>query len=95
MYKCRQNLNPPLFPNIFTHRTKTKFVLRNENSIQKPPCRKNFSQYCISYCGPNLWNKVVISKKLTFSDSDSLEAFKRELKWFLLLVELKDLEILK
>ena len=62
MYKCKQNLNPPVFRNIFTHRTKTKYALRNENSIQEPLCRTNFSQYCISYRGPNLWNKIVISK---------------------------------
>ena len=94
IYKCRQNLNPPVFRNIFTHKTKTKYALRNENSIQEPLCRTNFSQYCISYRGPNLWNKMVISKKLIFSDNDSLQAFKRELKRFLLSVELNDLEIL-
>ena len=39
MYKCKQDLNPPIFRNIFTHRTKTKYALRNENSIQEPLCR--------------------------------------------------------
>ena len=95
MYKFKQNLNYPIFHNIFTHRTKTKYALRNENSIQEPLCRTNFSQYCISYRGPYLWNKTVISKNSTFSDGDSLQAFKRELKRFLLSIELKDLEILK
>ena len=28
MYKCKQNLNPPVFRNIFTQRTKTKYVLQ-------------------------------------------------------------------
>ena len=60
-----------------------------------PLCRTNFSQYCISYRRPYVWNKIVISENLTFSDSDSLQAFKRELKQFLLSVELNDLEILK
>ena len=45
MYKCKSNLNPPAFRNIFTHRTKAKYVLRNEYSIQEPLCRANFSQY--------------------------------------------------
>ena len=45
MYKCKQNLNPPVFRNILTHRTKTKYALRNENSVQEPLCRTNFSQY--------------------------------------------------
>ena len=95
MYKCKKNLNPPVFRNIFTHRTKTKYVPRNEYSIQEPLCRTNFSQYCISYHGPYLWNKIVISKKLTFGDSDSLQAFKCELKRFLLSVELNHLGILE
>ena len=45
MYKCKQNLNPPVFCGIFTHRTKTKYALQNENSIQEILCRINFSQY--------------------------------------------------
>ena len=80
MYKCKQNLNPPVFCNIFTHRTKTKYALRNEYSIQEPLCQTNFSQYCISYRGLYLWNKIVISKNLTLHDSDSLQEFKHELK---------------
>ena len=88
MQKCKQNLNPPVFRNIFTDRTKTKYALQNENSIQEPLRRTNFSQYCISYRGPYLWNKIVISKNLTFSDSESLQAFICELKRFLLSVEL-------
>ena len=43
MYKRKQNLNPPVFRNIFTHRTKTKYALRNENSIQEPLYQTNFS----------------------------------------------------
>ena len=95
MYKCKQNLNRPVFRNIFTHRTKTKYVLRNEYSIQEPLFRTNFSQYCISYRGPCLCNKIVISKHLTFRDSDFLQAFKCQLKRFLLSVELNHLGILE
>ena len=73
MCKRKQNLNPPVFRNIFTHRTKTKYALRNEYSIQEPLCQTNFRQYCISYCGrSNILNKIVISNKLTFSDTDPL-----------------------
>ena len=39
MYKGKQNSNPPVFRNIFTHRTKTKYALQNENSVQ--PYRAN------------------------------------------------------
>ena len=39
----KQNLNPPIFRNTFTHRAKPKYALRNENSIQEPLCQTNFS----------------------------------------------------
>ena len=52
-------------------------------------------QHLVSIAFHTLENKIVIFKKLTFSDSDSLKAFKRELKRFLLSLELNDLEILK
>ena len=90
-----KNLNPPVFCNIFPHRTRTKYALQNEHSIQEPLCRINFIQYCISYRESYLWNKIVILKHLTFSDSDSLQAFKCGLKRFLLSVELNYLGILE
>ena len=43
MCKCKQNLNPTVFHNIFTHRTKTKCALRNENSVKERLGRTNFS----------------------------------------------------
>ena len=55
----------------------------------------DFSQYYISLRGLNLWNKIIISKKLTFNDSDSLQALNRELELFLLSLGLNELEILK
>ena len=64
MYKCKQILNPPVFRNIFNHRTKTKYALRYKNYVQEPLCRINFSQYFISYWGTNLWNKIVRTKLL-------------------------------
>ena len=64
MYKCQQNLNPPVFRNIFNHRAKTKYALRYKNYAQESLCRINFSQYCISYWRTNLWNKIVRTKLL-------------------------------
>ena len=58
MYKCKKNLNPPVFCDIFIHRIKTKHTVRNENYIQETLCPTNFSQYYISYHGSYLWDKV-------------------------------------
>ena len=43
IYKFKQNLDLPVFPNNFTHKTKTKYSLRN--SVQKPLCQTNFSRH--------------------------------------------------
>ena len=48
--------------------------------FKKLYAQPNFIQNYISYRGPYLWNKIVISEKLTFSGSDSLQTFKGELK---------------
>ena len=82
MYKSKQNLNLPKFRNILTHRRKTKYALQNEYSIQKVLYQTNFTQHFITYREPFHWNKIIISKYLTFRDSDSLEAFKCELNRF-------------
>ena len=52
MHKCKYNLNSPVFCNVFTHRTRSKYTLWNETSIHEPLCQTNFSQYCISYVEP-------------------------------------------
>ena len=54
IYTCKQNSNSSIFRNTVTHRTKTKYILRNENSIEVSLCQTNFSQYCISSHGPYL-----------------------------------------
>ena len=92
IYKCKQNLNPPVFRNILL--TGQKPNIRAEMKI----LLKNLyvEQILVSIAFHfNLWDKIVISKELTFNDNDSLQVFKRELKRFLLSVELNDLEILK
>ena len=78
-----------LVPTFSMNGSEMKILFKNSYAEQI------LSQYSISYCGPYLWNKIEISKNLTFSDSDSLQAFRRELKRFLLLIELNNLEILK
>ena len=84
MYKCKQYLNPP----------DRVFYWQNKNQVCAPEILfKNLYAkqilVSIAYRGRNLWNKMVISNKLIFSDSDSPpQYFKRELKRFLLSIEL-------
>ena len=53
MYRCNQNLNTPVFHNIFTHRAKTKYVLRNENSIQETLCEQILVSMAYRTVDPN------------------------------------------
>ena len=51
MYKFRQNLNPPVFHNIFTHRTKTKYAqyeLNEPRSGSGDKVLKIFFQFPVS-----------------------------------------------
>ena len=57
MYKCKQSLNSPVFRNIFTHKTKTKYALRNENSFQEPLCFKNLYFQSVLHFAP--WTQTL------------------------------------
>ena len=75
--QCKYNLNSPVFQNVFTHRTRKKYVLWNENAIHEPPCRTNFSQCCIWFLGLYHLKRIVISENLTL-----VTEFKCQLKHF-------------
>ena len=47
MYESKQNLNPPVFRNLFPPRTNIKYVLRNENSIEDPPGMRHCSDVSV------------------------------------------------
>ena len=72
-------------------RTRNKHVLQNENYNQDPLKRANFSQDGISCRGPYLWNRIITSENLAFSDKDSHQGFKYQLKRFFFLVDLHHL----
>ena len=44
--------NPFVFHNIFTHRTRTKYALRNENYIQEPLCQIQSALHFIQWTLP-------------------------------------------
>ena len=91
MHKCKYNPNHPVFHNAFTGRTRNRYVFQNENSNQDHLRRANFSQYGISYGEPYLWYRIIISENLAFTNNDSHQGFKYQLKQFLVSVDLHHL----
>ena len=60
MYKCKDKLCPSIFNDIYMTKPKNKYSMRDNKSLYEPLCRTNLSQFCISYRGPHLWNKIVL-----------------------------------
>lgn len=88
MYKCKNNLCPSIFNDIYVMKPKNKYTMRNNKSLYEPPCRTNFNKFCISYRGPYLWNKIIIP---FFSSVDlngyTYSLFSSQLKRLLFLIE--------
>ena len=93
MCKCKQNLNP-VFCNIFTHRTKTKYALQNKNYIQERYVEQILVSIAFHTMDPTLEQNSNF-KKFNFQCSDSVQPFKCQLKRFFLSVELSHLGILE
>jgi len=79
MYKCRYNLSPYVFRDIYKLKPINKYTLRRNQSLLEPKCRTNFDQFSITYRGPYLWNKIVLGN-FQFSDEPSLPFFRSSLK---------------
>ena len=60
MFKCKENLSPSVFINLYNLKPKSKYELRDSKNIQEPFCKTKIDQFCISYRGPFLWNKIVL-----------------------------------
>ena len=79
MYKCKYDLSPTVFHEIYKQKPKNKYQLRRNEPLYEPLCRTNFDKFCITYRGPSLWNKIVLNN-FDFSDNPSFSSFKFELK---------------
>ena len=95
MCKCKQNLSPPVFFVIFLLTEQKPNMCSKMKILFKNLYAEQILVSIAFHTVDPTWNKIVISKNLTFSDSNSLRAYKREFKRFLLSIELNDLEIFR
>ena len=58
MFKCKNKACPKAFENLSTLKTKTKYQLKRSCTVLESFCKTKFSQLCINYCGPHLWNTI-------------------------------------
>lgn len=79
MYKCKYNLCPPIFKELYKQKPRNKYQLRRNDPVYEPLCRPNLDKFCIAFRGPSLWNKIVLDN-FDFSDNPSFLSFKVELK---------------
>ena len=87
MFKCKNKACPKAFENLFTLKPKNKYQLeqniKRTCAIPKPFCKSKFSQLCINYCGPHLWNTIVLSQNTDFEQSTTLKFSKEKLRAYL------------
>ena len=54
MFKCKYNICPDIFNNIYTLKHHNIYALRNNGSLYEPFCRTDFNKFCIESRGPHL-----------------------------------------
>ena len=65
---------------------KTKKKKKKKNQLKRsctrlePFSKSVFNQLCINYCGPHLWNTIILTKKTDLEQSTILKSFKEKLR---------------
>ena len=83
MFKCKKKACPKAFENLFTLKPKNKYQLKRSCIFLEPFCKSKFSQLCINYRGPHLWNTVVLRKNTDLEQFMTLKLFKETIRPFL------------
>ena len=83
MFKCKIKAFPKTFKHLFTLKPKNKYQLKRSCTLLEPFCKRKFSQPCINYRGPHLWNTTVLSQNTDLEQSITLKIFKEKLKAYL------------
>ena len=83
MFKCKNKACPKDSKNLFILKPKNKYQLRRSCTLLEPFCKSKVSQLCINYCGPHLWNTIVLNQSIDLEQSITLKIFKERLKAYL------------
>ena len=80
MFKCKNKACPKAFENLFTLKPKNKYQLKRSCTLLEPFCKSKFSQLCINYRGPHLWNTIALSQNTDLEQSIILNFLKKNLR---------------
>ena len=87
MFKCKLNISPKIFDNLFTFKPPNKYTLRRQFLVE-PVIKTKIEEFCINFRRPHLWNKICLCLDLSQIDNPSL--FKKTIKP--LIVSLSEIE---
>ena len=81
MFKCKLDVSPKIFRNLFTLKPPNKYVLRSKFLIEPLAKTKN-EGFSICFRGPHLWNKIV-SVNQSLLEIENFYSFKSKLKHYI------------
>ena len=83
MFKYKSKACLKAFKKLFTLKPKTKYQLERSCTVLETFCKSKFSQLCINYRRPHLWNTMVLSQNTDMEQFITLKFFKENLKAYL------------
>ena len=81
MFKCKLGISPRIFRSLFTFKPQSRYNLRTQFLIE-PTIKSKLEEFIISFRGPNLWNRIIISNP-TLSNLEIAFIFKNKLKSYI------------
>ena len=82
MFKCKKNIAPPIFHNLFTPKLENKYNIQSRGRLTKPFYETKRTQFNTDYRGPHLWNELAHDN---FYALDSLPLFGKKIEEFILM----------
>ena len=82
MFKCKLNISPKIFDNLFTFKPPNKYTLRTQFLVE-PVIKTKIEEFCINFRGPHLWNKIICLCP-HLSQTDNPFIFKKKIKFHII-----------
>ena len=82
-FKYKNKACPKAIENLFTLKPKYRYQLKRSWTLLEPFCESKFSQLFINYCGPHVWNIIILVQITDLEQSRTLKCFNEKLKAYL------------
>ena len=68
MFKCKNKAFSKASKNLLTLKPKNTYQLKRTFISVEPFCKGKFSQLCLNYRGPHLWNTIALNQNTAWSN---------------------------